>query len=442
MIFPVTIGPMTLDWRLKDGPRLNTLLRRQPWDQEGGIFSLALCSLELAGPINDRLRQAIRAEDDGAHALQCVQVEPEWLGQGLRAGLAQAAGLPPTMPEGALITQLARLHREGAYVFTLPVTPTQHGLLHPQAMGLREAVLNLESPFALTLFFLIERMPEQGEGFDLRTGAPLEWLLEHSRSGELEALWPRYLHHRIAWESGGRPDRAQRWGDCRPVLELIKPDDERLEEILNLLALREWKDLRPEVQQQALALLDRLTGAKATPSLLGQANLLFQEAMLTGPEGAEELLFAPWVARALLQQPSLARGKSWLRQALVCLPIVQECLARCFTLESLVRTRLSDLSETVEFSEETRRRHQYFTRPDKSWERRLLPDHHPGPPDALQDFAGLGELLSLHQTDRKRHPLYWELLDLRNLLAHGHYASWATLVVLHRVEKGLRWQGG
>lgn len=143
----------------------------------------------------------------------------------------------------------------------------------------------------------------------------------------------------------------------------------------------------------------------------------------------------PWFARALLGEDPVRPFSEFLRGSLLCLPISQELLTDCFLIETHIRGRVR-LPPTPPDEAKCHEPWRRFTAGD-SLASILFPPGTPAVPTSAWAFASLGEIL-VHETDRVPGPDWrHQVRELRNHLAHGHYAGWEAVRLARRLASRL-----
>jgi hypothetical protein len=256
--------------------------------------------------------------------------------------------------------------------------------------------------------------------------------LAHLMARNEAARWSLYLHARIAWECGGNPDRALRWGEDCAEARIAQGDDIAFERSLNALASDEWNAV-PSTERTTIAeFLDGVSGGGggALMHALERARYLWE------PSGLTQLV--PWVARALLRCSTPAFGaRRWAREALTCGLLRRDLLQRCLELEGLSRAAfLADPrgSAPAAAQEALRLFAAGAPRSGREW----YPLDCPALPADAWDLAGLNDVICSSVVAVEVADMLHELRRVRNSLAHGHYVSWATVTALARIENRLR----
>jgi hypothetical protein len=258
---------------------------------------------------------------------------------------------------------------------------------------------------------------------DFRSGrASHDILAEASSVSNIEALWPAYLHHRIAWEAGGSVayalSLAQQLGTCAPA------DDEEFERRLQDHAMASWQTHpgRADLEEihSIIGATGPLTSARQTTL---EARLLAYN-LLWRPPSMNSLHVVPWASRSLLANVALPRKHVWaLRHQLVCAPLAGEILSLCLKFESQILVRLHGRRGTRTASSEALNNQGRFKRgEDRFVVYPVAFPARPVEPDDAWAFASLGENLS--SSDSGNRPMYNNTRLLRNAIAHGHYVNW------------------
>jgi hypothetical protein len=275
-----------------------------------------------------------------------------------------------------------------------------------------------------------------GEAFDLSVGLPADPLLPSGGRPDTGSLWRGYLHRRLAWELAGDPEGATARAD--EAASLGVGDDAGFEYQLNEAADTAWREVPADARREMQEYLDHsVCGAKPRAMLAQVATRLERRGYLWRPPGGDAVVPVPWVARALLRTDAVPAGTFHLRGCLVCVPLAHELLARCFDLEARERAALWAGRGGRSAPEVATERWRRFQMPG-SFEAGLYPPLCPAVPDDAWPFATFGEFLTalVPARDPRRDACY-RLLNLRNHLAHGHYAGWAVVLALRAVEEQL-----
>ena len=428
----ITIAERSLAWTFTDSERIDAWISSCPWWNGGGFILVRLCSPSAVDSTALALRRCIRGADDGAEVRVDELVATE---NGLAPAVADKIGFSSDLRELERIDLIAQKLAVHPRVF----------ILWPGTSSLEETLELLErlqkhrdEPSPTFVLLDTKDHPLGGEECDLTTGWPVQPLLEEPGVPE-KRLWPAYLHHRVAWETGGDTERAQSW-DKGSLSALPTRDDSAFETWLNERARGSVKDFSIEAKKQAVSMLDRTLRLTTQESpLLETAPQLLREGLLWRPPGAAAVQPVPFVARALLLDGDeyITPLKPLLRSCLVCKPMAHEVLARCLELEARERTVVRAHGDLITPSIELERRWRHFENGAETSDRPFYPPGCPACPDDVWTFATFGEFLqamkrNIHGTSHRH-----ALRRLRNAVAHGRYVSWATLTMLKAAEREL-----
>ena len=247
-------------------------------------------------------------------------------------------------------------------------------------------------------------------------------LSEASSVSGLEALWPAYVHHRIAWEAGGSVAYAlsldQRIATCAPG------DDEEFERRLQEHAIER---LQSHPCKADLEELHTIIGGTVNLTSARQATLearLFTQQLLWRPPALNSLHVVPWACRSLLAHAALPRKYVWgMRHQLVCAPLAGEILSLCLKFESQILVRIHGKRGNKTVSSDALNSQDRFKRGEDRFV--VYPGAFPARPTEPDDawaFASLGE--NLNSSTSGNRPMFDNTRQLRNAIAHGHYVNW------------------
>ena len=257
---------------------------------------------------------------------------------------------------------------------------------------------------------------------DFRSGfASHHILAEASSVTNVEALWPAYVHHRVAWEAGGSIAYAmslgQRVATCAPG------DDEEFELRLQEHAV---SHLQSHSGKADLEEQHSIIGTTATLTSARQATLearLFAQHLLWRPPSLNGLHVVPWASRSLLAYATLPRKYVWgMRHQLVCAPLAGEILSLCLKFESQILVRLHGKRLNQASPEALKNQSKFKRGEDKFVVYPAAFPARPAEPDDVWAFATLGE--NLNSSAAGNRPMHNNTRHLRNAIAHGHYVNW------------------
>lgn len=404
----VSLGDLAWRWQLRDDRALEHWLSRLPWMDEGGVVVAqvaddedgTIAALEREIYAADRRRTDVRVVKLVAETGTFIDLVAEWMNRSRRhateiaLALAEDLAFRPTL----FIVDARRARDRVRWA--------------DEASALWDLMSKLEVERRPSVLVLHRRgeAPPRGR-LVLDRGWPVG--LAHALVAESEDdLWAKYVHLRIAWESGGVIEDAF---DCAAIAaDQAVTDDDAVEQILNCFAMAKYLRMTDD-EQSAWMTFVLAPSVEAVPTVCGYTAEL--EGRLTP---------FPWLARALLLKGTIDRSTCrTLRAEMICRPIAEQVLNRCFAAEASLRRRLP--SALPEPPDDVRRHYERFasaTGPGQNLEADLYPFAHPSPPVDAWDFASVGVIA--------RHiitvPGGWRDLErvrlLRNAVAHCHYMGW------------------
>jgi len=437
MNFELTVAGHTSPWRMQGSDAVSGWLRSRPWLELGGVMAAQAAPAQCEEVIAALRREALAA-DGGFSEVRVSRLRNEDLEFGVRHALEAWMEASPK-------TELDFLKMLGEALEVRPVLflgwlgqPDRAGEALQVARQTAESVPKLGFRTGPTLLLLHARLSKGGTAAVLDRGGPVDLVaLKNAPTEDVqtETAWRAYLHLRAAWEAGGDVERTLLLDTLR-LGELLIGDDEGCERLLNQHARTVFAALPAREQDACVTRIEELmTGLSAQGS---RGGLKASAPGLQGQGLALGEALPPWLARALLLEGRNPRARQLCGSRLVCTPLAELILTRCFELEALQRTRLSldRLPETV--PDDVRVRFDRFKGAGPNVERELYPADHPAPPNDAWAFATFGEFLDnvigLRPTLRSS---LVQLRLLRNAVAHGHYVGWKALQMLWRTEQAL-----
>lgn len=422
-------------WRFPGSPEFAVWAKSKPWKRERCVVVQAASetawsrmreSFERSLSMSDwpecrvQVRQGILSENDTFGAAACRALDAgdrceKWSRMQLVRFAAESTAVSPTVFSAVFnpsvwsgscsVRETIARRLEEASQFTDAV----HKVDQPGALG---SVLIVQSPSEISL-------PENC--IDLRFGMPD--VNETALLGpDRRTAWNAYVHLRIAWDVGGDLEIAEELEELVAARCPVE-DDTKLEaalcEFARGMANRwngEYKTLNAKLGQADAAFFDRLPLGRLTRLTVGQSRMEV----------------CPWVARAILAECITHPAGLYLRYRLRCQPLANFILARCGDFEARLRATQAPVRESLDaFGDEACHLLESFNRCAHDPVRLHYPAPHPSPPSFASEFATLGAWL---RAQPPRPQSNYDLKDLRNAMAHGHYCSWHTVSTLRRLH--------
>lgn len=429
----VRLASRDLAWSFHDAGRLSSWIAASPWLSGGGILPLRVAGPRHAEHTRREIDAAVRSADAGASDVQVREVvgavSPNTAASVLRDVLEVDV---KNATDRRSVEAVADILAARSFVIVVDATTwsdleARQALEDLRTIGTATGKL---APRAALTSVLLHSGPLWAGGDELvcDVGGPSTAFLDCLGLGAPEGtVWNSYLHHRLAWETGGNLDRAYAWNDVVADRARRLGDDAGLEEALGALATEEWSTLAPE---QRRAVLTVARGSHTEGRDRSMAELEHVRAMWR-PGGP--LRVVPWMARAILITEGTPPLRSRLRWCLVCSPLRRELLARCLDIEGQVRAAHGcDVAEPPEGAYDA---WEAFQRSLPGSDARFYPPNSAARPDGPYSFVDFGGFLASVSLHEARLAACHKLRILRNYLAHGHYASWACVRELMEVQR-------
>jgi hypothetical protein len=434
MLLNVNLVGHNAPWRFPGTERLDRWVSDCPWSDQGGIFGLRVRPGEHVSLLQEQLARHITAAPtvvpivesrtfpNGTPVTSIRDIVGEFVGAG--SGLSRREWLEVVASE----LSARRL------VLLLDVSAVEEPLSSwwDDAASLSNDLRKTLETAALTVVVLGEGLPVD-DSFDFRAGEPLpdiSWL--HT---PLVSAWRAYVHRRIAWEAGGFLPRALAWSRNWES-SVSEADDGLLEGWFTSRAEEEWATLSTDLQD-LVQRYSALAGEETPPAahLLAPLETSLKNAgLLWRPYGDVRLHLLPWVARVLLNRGVSPASRPMLRGELAVPGLTGLLFARCLEVEARRRARLRPSGMP---KPETTNAFQNIQHRSTKSAARYYPENHPAPPDDVWWVASLGEVLSRVPPQAPHRDRLYDLLGLRNAVAHGHPCGWQAILELRQLEATL-----
>lgn len=428
MTIQVSLASSSLPWRFRDSSDLETWIGDRGWRGTSGCVVLGIAHSHLALEFGQRVIDLLLlAEGPGADCVP-VEVEPDEGRPSFWGSVSQAMGLDDSEGYWPFLRTVGQLVSEPRFLLVSadgdPVSTVEQARAFVTDLGKAapSCPLTIVLPVART-FAGCDR------DWDLGVGAPCQPALDSLDLPD-PVLWRRYVHHRLAWETGGDLERARSW-DAAGIGSIASGDDAALERKLNECAMADLNAVPSEVAEHwnTSVQADPRGQVAAPKGSLGSE--LERLGLWWRPIHTDRLRPSPWAARAALLGSPNGLLRPWLRSCLACAPLAREIMNRCSDMESLERSRLARDLRSASPKQETHQLYDRYKEPG-DFLQRTYPPLSPARPHDVWDFASYGEILIKTQMGRGYRE---DLRQLRNTLAHGHPPTWFLIQRLRTVER-------
>ncbi len=424
MQLDLTLAGFTSTWSFRGSRAFANWAEDRPWAREGSLCVMRTEDASIGGLLRPSIARFVHGINAGLSRLDIRDIDCGGsLGTPVQA-MIRDFELDPTIPAFEAIGRIEARLRDRQLLLVFQETSVVHPDEWLQLVLLLENFRKSGRSTALAAIVIDHRgVVDVQPVCDFRSGlASHSILAEASSVNGVEALWPAYVHHRVAWEAGGSVAYAlsldQRVATCAPG------DDEEFERRLQEHAM-ERLQLHP--CKADLEELHTIIGATGNLTSARQTTLearLFAQHLLWRPPALNGLHIVPWASRSLLAHSALPRKYVWgMRHQLVCAPLAGEILSLCLKFESQILVRLHGRRGTRMVSSEALNSQDKFKRGEDQFV--VYPWAFPARPTELDDawaFATLGE--NLNSSTSGSRPMYNNTRQLRNAIAHGHYVNW------------------
>lgn len=447
MQIEVTLAGHTAHWRFRGSTALESWIGTCPWQKDGGVRVCRVTAADFLPQFTAGVHRMIQAHDGGRSSLRVYPV-------GCLKGPANGASL-----EELLLNRLQSDERQSEYRRlsaaarlcegreTVFVVETASGSTTAWKQAADEFLDRIEKAGGTrrpTIVLLAISTEPDGLPDDLTVGMPADSILL-CEDGNKKGLWQRYVHLRLAWESGGNLVRAKTWDEKYAVGKLPIGSDDLLEHVLNEAAREQFHNTLPTPRARILEFAAN-SGDEIKIQEILDKNMrdLIGDGLIWHCPGNALLSPTPWTARSLLLQGSTGPARFLLRNCLICAPLARDILAACFELEAQERTLCcASLPPDDSVSEKTQIDFESFMAGDSDSVAPHYPKDSPARPDSIWCFASFGEILqhAKRPGDSYRHRRRHDLRQLRNTLSHGHYVCWQAVQTLYRLRSELGFGG-
>lgn len=428
MDLSVTLAGHRASWRYRGTRDLRDWIESQPWLRGGGSV---LVRVGQSGDLElflDAARRAVRAADDSGYQPELVPVTVE----------ETLVGTMKSQLCGNAQADDRELANECSYRprVVAAVTAGGGGEIIGEAIAFSDRARKFAPDYRVAFVVISVARISDDNALDFATGLPDDQVLRLLDDTQ-DRLFRAYLHARIAWEVGGSLASARELEIATGNLRL--GDDEGLEAKLNEFALRAYGAVPDDAKTRLEAVLLALA-RNAPREAAGISSEPRAHGLLWSPTGRDRLRVVPWVARALLLATVTPTFRQGLRAQINCAPFARELLGRCLELEARERAKVASTLNSAVPPLDALARLESFSRGDAESDAQYYPNATPARPTDAWAFAEFGAFIDAavraDAPNLPRRDLHG-LRHLRNALAHGHYASWATLRRLMEIERRL-----
>lgn len=402
----VRIAGLDWSWRTDGDANFDAWVAKRPWCAAANPITVQWPAAD-SDP-SDYVRRCAYGEDSGATNLRVVSLENV---SSLHDSLADWIGIHIKTTR-----ELAnRLSEDVAIRPTLFVARISESVACESALELASDVVEFcskngrMSP-AFTLVHGRDQSPMRGTcRFDRGWPSGLR-----AKCLEDSHAWNAYLHLRVAWEVQGELDDATSFEHVESLTGVRIGDDESFERALNNFAVNSFRMLTDD--EQLAWKRYATTPREDRPSTVRGRRVDF---------GGMFTPF-PWLTRALLVTCRQMRiPVRWMRQDLVCRPLVEQILMICFNAEARMRAFMQNDPATLPNDDAIAAYNRYSE--GGSLESRMYPLDHPAKPVGPWDFASMGSTLKHVKSPSSVRSAFQQAMFLRNAVAHGHYVGWGAV---------------
>lgn len=421
----VHLAGKSLAWRFHGLDSLAEYIASNPWHEKPAVEIVRVGDDATAAAVVEALEEECLLAAREAGGVRTHVLSPDVAG---RQGPVRA--LMATLDVRGDIADLEAAKSVGteaavaARVFVVPPLPSDRPQLRSELEQFADLVTKIEPLARFTVVCLdTPSSPLGGRFHDIVDGlvpAPTD-LLSATESG----AWKTYLHHRIAWETGGRLSDALNLEQELIIGGVTTATDETIEARLTKAATRRFAMLEKEVR-------DNVDTGVLKSVLREDAKGTVSQELFWSPTETAGLLPRPWVARALLAATPQHRHAELLRNCLVCVPLGHALLAACAVFETQLRSRIR-LPAAPDPSAPCMTPWQTFTT-GGTLERSLFPAEGPAVPTSPWEFASFGECIKQEVVKEPSGNWRHDIRLVRNHLAHGHHVGWAAVKTLRRLS--------
>jgi hypothetical protein len=422
----VQLAEQLLAWRFHGLDSLADYIASRPWLGKPAIEIVRVADEASAAAVLAAIEdECLLASRDGGAVRAHVVPAPAVVERGPVAALAACLDLHGEMGDLEAATAVGTEAAVASRLFLFPPLPSDRPQLRSELEQFADLVTKVESLARFAVVCLdTPACPLGGRCHDLIDGlipAPTDLL-----SATEAAAWRIYLHHRIAWETGGRLADAVALEGQLTSGGLPVGADQALEDRLVKAATKRFALLDAAIRS---SIETGVRKSSAREDLTGS----FSTDHFWSPTETAGLLPRPWVARALLAAEPDRQHAELLRNCLVCVPLGQALLAACCVFETQVRGRIR-LPSAPDSSAPCVGQWQTFTSAG-SLERSLFPAAGPAVPTSPWEFASFGEYLTNEIVRDRSSNWRHDMRVVRNHLAHGHHVGWSVVRTLRTLSE-------
>jgi hypothetical protein len=373
--------------------------------------------------------------DGGEKKLRVIRVDDQDVERGPLGNLACALGLSSEKPHFALLQSVAKEMVDGSYLLLFAPSGASFNAQWQDLVDAVDILSKAEISIRVSVVaFDHSRSIDTAVRFNYNVTLPRCDVFESMDEPEV-ATWSRYLHQRIAWETGGNIGLAVHFDSSAG--SIVIGDDISLEQSLNELAEQQLATVG--AKGPLVRYLQLIDGNRAAPEM--EVELLRAELVNRGaawrPRSSIAFEVTPWASRALLNDNVSGQSVFRLRANLICSPIAAELFSLAMRGEAVSRQNLANTRIPVTPTKDATDAQERFLRGEDRY--LSYPRGHPSPPTHTGDawlFASFGEFLNAYPDTRTLNN-HKRLKGLRNAIAHCHYVNWLHVKLALQVRAGL-----
>ncbi len=435
----VTIGGCTTPWTFQGSAPFDAWLGDGQWMDEGGVRLIRVPSREHFGRFTEATLRSMAASSF-RHDARTFAIDfpmADRTSESLESSFLRLLGVELNQREYQRLHDAARILDNRPVAFLVRIHSNYEDA-HLQCIEFLERIEKVGGFRRPTIVGIVSHsgLPLQPSYGFLR-GFPENLELVVQELGQ-EQVWRRYVHLRLAWETGGFLGLAEEWEQRHGFRKIPIGNDDLLENRLNFAAAEQLKAVPPDTIELLRTEISSSSDLRLRD--VQNAQLFESEGLSWQGNGLHGNTLTSWAARAFLQSNAIPNHAKILSSGLRCAPLAGDLLRNCFAIEFHERALCySSMPPDSQAKDETQRLYREFQTDQQSTVRRYYPAYCLAASLDIWHFASFGEILA-QTTDRdrrERQRARRTLLNLRNALAHGHYPCWKMVDELRALQQQL-----